>query len=280
MLKIKLTSDGSWDKAKARFCVRGDIQNMSAVEETWSPTLTKLTLQIFLADAAKNDSQIKQLDYVGAFLQAPLRARVFVSLPTEYSQICPEYSQFYGRPLKLIKSCYGMIFSNKWLFIVLQEYLVSEEGGFKRSECDNALFIKQEKDGSYTKMLVYIYDSLYYNTGEDLNTIKRLERNLENKFKVQFQGNAHWFLSMRITMDVHGNYLLDQSRHSRNLVKKHLGGISENKPTNRPLPTEFKVTKKDRSKTDREVLQLSAEYRIDYPSVIGLLIYLLNTRPE
>jgi len=102
---------------------------------------------------------------------------------------------------------------------VLQEYLVSEEAGFRRSECDNAIFIKKEEDGSYTKMLVYIDDSLYYNTGEDLNIIKQLERSSENKFKVQFQGNAHWFLSMRITRDVHGNYLLDQSRHSKNLVK-------------------------------------------------------------
>ena len=236
---------------------------MSAVEETWSPTSTKRTLRIFLADAAKNNSQIKQLDYIGAFLQAPVRARVFVSLPNEYAQICPEYAQFYGKPLKLIKSCYGMIFSNKWWFIVLQEYLISEEAGFKRSECDNALFIKKEEDGSYTKMLVYIDDSLYYNTGENINIIKQLERNLENKFKVQFQGNAHWFLSMRITRDVHGNYLLDQSRHSKNLVKKHLGGISGSKITNRPLPSDFIVTKKDCSESDSDVEQLSTEYRID-----------------
>ena len=253
---------------------------MSAVEETWSPTSTKRTLRIFLADAAKNNSQIKQLDYIGAFLQAPVRARVFVSLPNEYAQICPEYAQFYGKPLKLIKSCYGMIFSNKWWFIVLQEYLISEEAGFKRSECDNALFIKKEEDGSYTKMLVYIDDSLYYNTGENINIIKQLERNLENKFKVQFQGNAHWFLSMRITRDVHGNYLLDQSRHSKNLVKKHLGGISGSKITNRPLPSDFIETKKDCSESDSDVEQLSTEYRIDYPSVIGSLIYLLNTRPD
>ena len=70
VLKIKLTSDGSWDKAKARICVCGDIQNISAVEETWTPTSTKRTLRIFLADEAKNNATIKQLDYVRAFLHA------------------------------------------------------------------------------------------------------------------------------------------------------------------------------------------------------------------
>ena len=98
-----------------------------------------------------------------------------------------------------------MIFSNKWWFIVLQA-----EGGFQRSECDNALFIKQEKDGSYTKMLVYIDDSLYHNTGKDAAQIlQKLQEKMEDKFKVQFQGNAHWFLSMRISRDKHGNYTLD-----------------------------------------------------------------------
>ena len=106
---------------------------------------------MFLAEAAKNNATIKQLDYVGAFLQAPVCARVFVSLPKECLQICPEYGQYYSTPLRLIKSCYSMIFSNKWWFIVLQA-----EGGFQRSECDNAFFIKQEQDGYYTKMLVYI----------------------------------------------------------------------------------------------------------------------------
>ena len=140
---------------------------MSTVEDTWSPTTTKRTLRMFLADAAKNNTTIKQLDYVGAFWQAPICAQVFVSLPKEYLQIYPEYGQYYGTTLRLIKSCYGMIFFKKWWFIVLQEFLTSAEGGFQRSECDNALFIKQEQDGYYTKMLVYIDDSLYYNTGKD-----------------------------------------------------------------------------------------------------------------
>ena len=68
--------------------------------------------------------------------------------------MCPEYAQYYGRLLKLLKSCYGMIFSNMLWFLVLQEYLVSKQGGFISVECGNALLIRKEKDGSLTKMLV------------------------------------------------------------------------------------------------------------------------------
>ena len=68
VLKVKLTSEGNWDKAKARICIRGDIQNMESQEDTWSPTSSKKTLRLFLADAARSNAKIKQLDYIGAFL--------------------------------------------------------------------------------------------------------------------------------------------------------------------------------------------------------------------
>ena len=56
---------------------------------------------------------------------------------------------------------------------MLQEFPISEEVGFLRSECDNALFIKRETDNSLTKMLVYIDDSLYFNTGKNAEECKK-----------------------------------------------------------------------------------------------------------
>ena len=49
---------------------------------------------------------------------------------------------------------------------------------------------------------------------------------------------------------------------------------------NRPLRADFIASKIDCSKDEKEVYQLSEEYRIDYSSSIGSLIYLLNTRPD
>ena len=116
-----------------------------------------------------------------------------------------------------------MIFSNKWWFLELQDYLVSKQGGCVRTECDNALFIQREKDGSLTKMLVYIDDSLYFNSNRNEHLIKKIEEDLQTQFKVQLQGDAHWFLSMRITRSIDGNYTLDQSRYAKSIVKIFLG---------------------------------------------------------
>ena len=70
---------------------------------------------------------------------------------------------------------------------------------------------------------------------------------MEDKFKVQFQGNAHCFLLMRISSDKHGNYILDQSRNTKNSVRKHLGSVSSGKCIKMPLPADFIATKKDAS---------------------------------
>ena len=67
------------------------------------------TLKYFLADAIKQNASIHQLDFIGAFLQAKVKNRVFVKLDSRYTYDFPEYSKYFGRSLILLKSVYGMI---------------------------------------------------------------------------------------------------------------------------------------------------------------------------
>ena len=57
--------------------VRGDLQNKEMVGDTWSPTASMSTLKYFLADAAKHKARTHQLDFIGVFLQAKVKNRVF-----------------------------------------------------------------------------------------------------------------------------------------------------------------------------------------------------------
>ena len=243
VFKIKLKSDGSWDKAKARCCVRGDIQRKIITEDKLSATANKKSLRIFLAQVAKCGSHVFQLDFIGAFLQAPVRDRVFVKLDQNLVKIMPEYGQYFGRPLRLLKSMYGQTLSGKWWFLELEMWLLSEEGGFYQSECDQALFMRKESDGSITTFLTYVDDGLYFNSRNDKNILKNFEKQISKKFKVTFQGHAHWFLSMRILRDKHSNILLDQMRYAKNLVKRHLGDSEPLHKIHRTLPSEFVATK-------------------------------------
>ena len=67
------------------------------VGDTWSPTASMRTLKYFLADAAKYKERVHQLDFIGAFLQANVKDRVFVKLDKRYEAYFPECSQYFVR---------------------------------------------------------------------------------------------------------------------------------------------------------------------------------------
>ena len=90
--KAKIQSDGSMDKLRLRIVVRGHFQNKKMVGDTWSPTASMRTLKYFLADAAKHRARVHQLDFIGAFLQAIVKNRLFFILNMRYADYFPEYA--------------------------------------------------------------------------------------------------------------------------------------------------------------------------------------------
>ena len=87
--KENIQSDGSLDKLKLRIVVRGDLKYKEMVGDTWSPTASMRTLKYFLVDAAKDKARVHQLDFIGAFMQAKVKNRVFVKLDMRYADYFP-----------------------------------------------------------------------------------------------------------------------------------------------------------------------------------------------
>ena len=87
--KANIQYDGSLDKLKLRIVVRGDLQNKEMFGDTWSPTSSMRNLKYFLADAAKHKSRVHRLDFIGAFLQAKVKNRVFIKLYNIYTDYFP-----------------------------------------------------------------------------------------------------------------------------------------------------------------------------------------------
>ena len=87
--KEKIQSDGSLNKLKLRIVVRGILKNKDMVGDTWSPTASMRTLKYFLVDSEKHKARVHQLDFIGAFLQAKVKNRVFVNLDMRYTDYFP-----------------------------------------------------------------------------------------------------------------------------------------------------------------------------------------------
>ena len=69
--------------------------------------------EVFPIRRRKNKARVHQLYFIGAFLQATVNNIVFVKLDMMYEDYFPEYAQYFGRALKLLKSMYGMSNSGK-----------------------------------------------------------------------------------------------------------------------------------------------------------------------
>ena len=114
------------------------------------------TLICFLADEAKKTAIVRQLYFSGEFLQEKLKNRVFVKLDSRYEDYIPEYSNDFGRALRLMKSMYGMTNSGKLFADELLECLI--EAGFIQSHFQMFIYYKYAPNGGGYFVLSYFYD--------------------------------------------------------------------------------------------------------------------------
>ena len=180
------------------------------------------TLKYLLADAAKHKARVHQLDFIGAFLKAKVKNRVFVKLDMRYADYFPEYAQYFGRALKILKSMYGMTNSGKLFYDELTEWLIKE--GFLQSQCQMSIYYKYAPDGSNIFVLSYVDDCVYWYKNEDL--VKWFVDTLGKKFHVNFLVFAHWFMSIIISQLKDHSISVDQARYDTSIVSKYLDTAS------------------------------------------------------
>ncbi|CAI7789088.1 unnamed protein product [Closterium sp. NIES-53] len=82
VFRIKTKADGTIEKFKARWVVRGfDQEHGRDFTETFAPVSRHTSLRILLAVAAMKRKKLRQIDVANAFLYAPVDAEIFVELP-------------------------------------------------------------------------------------------------------------------------------------------------------------------------------------------------------
>ncbi|CAI7860761.1 unnamed protein product [Closterium sp. NIES-53] len=152
VFRVKTKADGTIDKFKARWVVRGfDQEHGRDFTETFAPVSRHTSLRILLAIAAMKKKKLRQIDVANAFLYAPVDAEIFVELPhgshREPNQVC-----------QLLKSLYGI----KQAPRLWQQYLHARltRIGFRQLPHDQGMY-RLTKDDDYILLIVYVDDLLY-----------------------------------------------------------------------------------------------------------------------
>ena len=159
-----------------------------------------------------------QLYFIGAFLQAKFKNRVFVKLDSRYADYFPEYSNYFGRDFILLKYMYGMNNSVNLSYDELKDWLL--EAGSIQHQYQMSTFYKHAPDGTKIVVLSYVDDCVYWYTSEDLG--KLFVYNLGKILHVNFLGCTHWFMSIIVSHMKYHSMSVDQAIYDTSIIAKYL----------------------------------------------------------
>ena len=265
--RTKIKPDGTVEKLKARICLRGDQQEKDNEYDTWCKIGGFNAVKHFLALAAHHKCRVYQLDYTGAFLQAPATTRVITILPAEWKEFFPDLAEYFGVPLLILKSLYGQTQSMKIFDIRQSDWLVNDYG-FTRCPSEESIY-HYHHNGHFIYMNNVVDDQLYFSNYDPLR--KDFEKKISTEFLVELMGQAHWYLQARVRQLSNFSITLDQSRYMALISSRFLPEYPTNNITSEdkarytsPLPQSFVPTKEQQSKTYSEVKDLEAKYGFQY----------------
>ena len=101
VFKVKRAPDGTFKKFKARYCIRGDLQEGDF--ETYAPVVQFSSVRLFLAWSLMLGWYTCSIDFSNAFIQATLDDPTFIHLPRGFRA-----SGSRKTCLRLKKSLYGL----------------------------------------------------------------------------------------------------------------------------------------------------------------------------
>ena len=263
--KIKRYPTGLVRKLKARFCVRGDLQKDGVdVFETYAPVVSWMTIRLLLILSVVLELETVQVDYTAAFCQAHMTHDVFINLPLGWQRLNKmglptAFAE--GKVLKLKRSLYGQRDSPRNWFLHLKGKL--EEVGMKQSTHDPCLFI-----GRKTLCLVYVDDCLFFSP--DKENIHQLIKDLKEKgLDLNIEDDVAGFLGLQIKKLESGFVSVTQV----GLIDRIIAALNLEDANPKFAPAPKEPLGKDPNGTP-----FSQEF--NYASVIGMLLYLLHSRPE
>ena len=262
--KLKRLPDGSPYRYKARYCVRGDKQKAGIdFFETYAPVVQWSTVRLLLTLVLSKGWCTRQVDYTNAFVQADLKEEVYIEPPRGFQR-----KDGKDLILKLFKSLYGLRQAPKSFFTKISEGLM--ERGFKQSEIDKCLFMKDEMI-----CVVYVDDTII--AGPDTKKIEELITSLgiakeeeRHTFELRDEGEVGDFLGIRIAKTGPKQFTLSQT----GLIGKALKAVGME--TCNPCVTPCTLTALGKDE-DGDLFDENWEYA----SVVGMLMYLAtNSRPD
>lgn len=199
------------------------------------------------------------LDVKSAFLNGELEEEIYVDQPQGFEVKGKEEHVY-----KLNKALYGLKQAPRAWYSKVDKYLTSS--GFRRSNFEATLYIREDKYGNMLIVSLYVDDLLV--TGSSEVQMKKFKAEMEINFEMSDLGEMHYFLGMEILQKSSGIFIFQQ-KYAIELLKKFK--MENCRVVSTPLVANEKLTKED----DGELADPTC-----YRRLVGSLLYLTITRPD
>ncbi|XP_019072894.1 retrovirus-related Pol polyprotein from transposon RE1 [Vitis vinifera] len=255
---VKVRSDGSLDRYKARLVALGNNQEYGVnYEETFAPVAKMTTVRTILALAASSDWPLHQMDVKNAFLHGDLKECIYMKpppglFPSPTSHVC-----------KLRRSLYGLKQAPRAWFEKFRTTLL--QFSFRQSKYDTSLFLRKS-DMGIVVLLVYVDDIVI--TGSDSALLGQLKTHLSESFHMKDLGPLTYFLGLEVHHSPSG-ISLNQHKYASDLVAT--AGLQGATSVDTPMELNVKLRKEE-----GDLLADPSLYR----KLVGSLVYLTITRPD
>jgi hypothetical protein len=188
VLKNKLHPDGTLERRKARWILRGDVQRPGVdFDQTFFPVVKPATICTVLTLAASKRWPVHQLDVRNTFLHGELKETVYCKQPTRF-----EGSTLPDHVCLLDKSVYGLRQVPRAWYQRFAAHLRSL--GFVTTDSDTSLFVL--RCGSDTAWLLLYVDDIVL-TASSNALLQQIVHDLRSAFVVKDLGTLHYFLSIQ-----------------------------------------------------------------------------------
>jgi hypothetical protein len=255
VFRVKRAPDGTFKKFKARYCIRGDLQEGEF--ETYAPVVAFSSVRLFLAWSLMLNWYTCTIDFSNAFIQASLNDPTFIHLPRGFKS-----SLNSPTCLRLKKSIYGLSVAPRLWFEHLLKAL--KEIGLVQSQHDPCLM--------YRKDLIVIchVDDLGLQVPRK-EIVDQLIQDLKKKgFALTLEGSFAEYLG--IQYEQLDNDVISMTQTG--LIQKIIDATGMNECNSNKTPATRECLGSD---PDGKPMEEAWNYR----SIVGMLLYLsTNSRPD
>ena len=254
VFKRKRHPDGTIKKYKARYCVRGDLQEGDF--DTYSPVVNWASIRIALVLALARNWAMVCIDFNNAFVQAELKDPVWIHIPRGFSS-----TKTTKTCLRLHKSLYGLSVAPRLWYQRLRHALLDD--GFTQSKFDECVFLKEN-------MMVFLWVDDCGIIAPTMDAINEFVKRLKARgFELSVDSDFAEYLGIHFTRK-DGTITMTQP----GLIKKIVEATGMTNCNGNFVPASQVCLGSD---PDGPPMKEKWNYR----SIVGMLLYLsTNTRPD